>query len=30
MHGEYDSKVGNMSMEVGRLNNNQVVICLTD
>jgi hypothetical protein len=30
MHGEYDNKVGNMSMMVGRLKNNQVVVCLTD
>ncbi len=30
MHGEYGSKVGSMSIGVGRLNNNQVVICLTD
>jgi hypothetical protein len=30
MHGDYDSKVGSMSIGVGRLNNNQVVICLTD
>jgi hypothetical protein len=30
MHGEYDSMVGNMSTGVGHLNNNQVVICLTD
>jgi hypothetical protein len=30
MHDEYDSKVGSMSMGVGRLNNNQVVGCLTD
>jgi hypothetical protein len=29
MHGEYDSKVGSMSMGVGHLNNNQVVY-LTD
>jgi hypothetical protein len=30
MHDNYDSKVGSMSIGVGRLNNNQVVICLTD
>jgi hypothetical protein len=30
MRGEYKSKVGGMSMEVGRLNNNQVVVSLID
>jgi hypothetical protein len=30
MHIEYDNKVGNMSMGVGRLNNYQVMVCLTD
>jgi hypothetical protein len=30
MRGEYESKVGGMSMGVGRLNNNQVVVSLTD
>jgi hypothetical protein len=30
MHSEYNNKVGSMSMGVGPLNNNQVVVCLTD
>jgi hypothetical protein len=30
MHGEYGSKVGSISMGVGHLNNNQVVVSLTD
>jgi hypothetical protein len=30
MHGEYDIKVGSMGMGLGRLNNNQVVVCFTD
>jgi hypothetical protein len=30
MCDEYDSKVGSMSMVAGHLNNNQVVVCLTD
>jgi hypothetical protein len=30
MHGEHESKVGCMSMGVGHLNNNQVVVYLTD
>jgi hypothetical protein len=30
LRDEYDSKVGSMSMGVGHLNNNRVVVCLTD
>jgi hypothetical protein len=30
MCSEYDIKVDSMSMGVGHLNNNQVVVCLTD
>jgi hypothetical protein len=30
MRSEYESKVGGMSMGVGHLNNNQVVVSLTD
>jgi hypothetical protein len=30
MHSEYDSKVDSMRMGVGHLNNNQVVVSLTN
>jgi hypothetical protein len=30
MHGEYGSRVASMSMGVGRLNNNEVVVWLTN
>jgi hypothetical protein len=30
MHDEYDNKVGSMSIGVGHLNNNLVVVCLTN